>query len=321
LTRESSVNSTVIAANGASRRFAVVLNASSGFLIGRSDAAEAVREAFALHGLAVTLISPAAGDLPTRLALARDSGADCVVVVGGDGTVACAAQVLAGTGMPLGIVPTGTMNLLAKDLGIPVNDIAAATAALGGGRTRAIDVGNVNGRVFLCSSMIGLPTSLARYREAGRGGPILTLWVAFTSVALRMLAKYRPMRLTLLIDGRSRHERTPAITVSVNPLSDGTGRQLGRACLDGGTLAVYIFNRLHLADALRVGFQAMLGRWRGDPAVAELHVTGITISGTKRTMHVMNDGEVASLETPLRYSVRPRALLVLAPYVADSMSS
>jgi diacylglycerol kinase family enzyme len=303
------------------RRFAVVLNTSSGSLIGRLDVADTVRAAFVLHGLAATIISPEAGDLAAGLAMARDSGADCVVVVGGDGTVACAAQVLAGTGMPLGIVPTGTMNCMAKDLGIPLDDMEAAAAVLSRAVPHAIDVGEVNGRVFLCTSMIGLPTSLARYREAGRGGPVLRMWVAFVSEALRMLARYRPMRLTLLIDGRSRHEITPAITVAVNPLSDGTGRQFGRACLDGGELAVYIFSRLHLADALRVGFQAMLGRWRGDEAVAELHVTDMTVSANKPAMHVMNDGEVALLETPLRYRVRPRALLVLAPNMAKAEPS
>jgi diacylglycerol kinase family enzyme len=302
----------------ASRTFAVVLNQSAGALVGGPDVAEAIRAASAEHGLTPKFIPAEAGDLPARVTLARDSGAAAVVVVGGDGTVACAAQVLADTGTPLGILPSGTMNLLARDLAIPIGDLAAGVRVLAEGTPRAIDVGEVNGRVFLCGSMLGLPTRLAQYREAGRGEPVLRLWVRFLGAALRIFFQYRPLALMVSVDGRTRHVRTSSLTVTVNALSDSTGRQFGRACLDGGILAVYIFNRLRLVDALRVGASAMLGRWRKDPVIDVLLGAEISVTGRRPALPVMNDGEVGLLKAPLHYRIRPRALLVIAPAVTAS---
>jgi diacylglycerol kinase family enzyme len=294
------------------RTFAVVLNHAAGALLGRMDAAEAVGAEFARHGIVPILIGPEAGDLVARVTLACDSGVDVVVVVGGDGTISCAAQLLAGRDIALGILPSGTMNLLARDLGIPI-ELAGAVDVLVGGRVRAVDVGAVNGHVFTCGSMTGLPTRLAHIREAGRHGPAWRLWGRFFRATLRFLSAYRPLRLSLAIDGRIRRVRTPAMTVTVNPLSDGAGRQFGRSRLDGGELGVYLFRRLRLWDVLRIGFATAGGRWRGDEAVEELHVSAMTVGTRRPSMRVMNDGEAMLLQMPLRYSVRPGALRVIAP--------
>lgn len=293
--------------------FAVVFNDRAGALVGREDVSGAITAGFAEHGLVPILIAPDAGDLATRIALARDTGAGTIVVMGGDGTVACAAQLLAGSATRLAILPSGTMNLLARDLGIPIGDLSAAIGVLQTGVARAIDVGDVNGHLFLCGSMTGLPTRLAQMREAGRGGPVLRLWARFLGAALRVFSQYRPVHLRLLADGLRRHVRTPAMTVTVNALSDNTGRQFGRACLDGGRLGVYVFNRLRLRDALRVGLAAASGHWRGDTAVDEMHVHTLSVATRRPAMRVMNDGEAMLLQTPLIYKVRPVALWVVAP--------
>lgn len=299
-----------VSSNRLGRRFAVVLNEASG---SQTGVTEAVRAAFTHHGLIPVFIPASVGDLPARMLRARDSGNEGVVVVGGDGTVACAAQLLVGTDIPLGILPTGTMNLVARDLGIPIGDMRAAVGVLTNAKVRSIDVGEVNGHIFVCASSMGLLLRIAHYREAGRGGTTLRKWVRLVSGFLRMLSRLRPTRLTLLIDGESRSVRTPSLTISVNLLSDGTGRQLARARLDGGVLGVYVFTRLRLADALRVGLATLLGRWRSDAAIEELHVTEVTISARKAAMPVMNDGEVALFETPLRYRIRGKALALFAP--------
>ena len=293
--------------------FAVVLNRSAGALVGEADPSEAIAAAFARRGLTPLLIPPGDGDLPARVARARDSGAGTIVVVGGDGTVACAAQLLAGTTVRLGILPSGTMNLLAHDLAIPVGDLDAAVGVLAEGAPRAVDVGEVNGRVFLCGSMTGLPTRLAQIREAGRHGPVLRLWARFAGAAFRFLATYRPQRLTVVIDGVVRRLRTPAMTVTVNALTDGTGRQFGRARLNAGQLGVYVFHRLRLRDAVRIAWAVFRGRWRDDDAVEELLVHDLVVRTRRPAMRVMNDGEAMLLQTPLHYSLRPGALLVMAP--------
>ena len=290
-----------------------MLNGRAGALVGREDQAGAIERAFAAHGQQPLLIPTDAGDLPHRIRLACDSGAETVVVVGGDGTVACAAQLLAGTKTALGIIPSGTMNLLARDVGLPIDDLAAAVGVIVNGHPRAIDVGDVNGHVFLCGSMTGLPTRLARFREASRGNSIVATITKLLRPVLRVLAHNRPMRLALEIDGARRPVLTASMTVTVNQLGDATGRQFGRDRLDGGVLGVYIFRRLSFLAALRVTVRAWLGRWRGDDAVDEFQVRSMAVTGRRSRMHVMNDGEVMALRTPLAYSVRPLALLVVAP--------
>jgi diacylglycerol kinase family enzyme len=301
------------AARTAARRFVVVLNGSAGALVGRDDAVKAMQEAFAQNGVLAEFVPMEAGDLPARVALARDAGADAVVVIGGDGSIACTAQALVGSNTPLGILPSGTMNVLARDLKIPIGDLSAAIRVLAEFHPRAIDVGEVNGRVFLCGSMVGLPTVLGQVRESGRGKSLLRSWGRYVGAALRIFRTYRPLRLGLHTGGRDWKVRTPALLITPNALADHVTHQMGRTRLDGGKLAAYVFARLKLMDAVRIGVPAMLGRWTGDEAVEELSLTELTITGHRPSMRVMNDGEAILLDMPLHYTIRPRALLVLTP--------
>jgi diacylglycerol kinase family enzyme len=120
---------------------------------------------------AVTLPFPeVATDARTRSELMQnlDAGADRVYVLGGDGTVRTVAQLLLGRDVPLGIVPAGTANLLARDLTLPAAP-EQAIDALAEARVRHIDVARCNGAIFLCAAMFGMSTDLARAREAARG--------------------------------------------------------------------------------------------------------------------------------------------------------
>ncbi len=293
---------------------AVVLNRAAGALLDNPDQTASLRTLFAAVGLDPTLIPNEAGNLPDRVRLALDSGAGTVVVAGGDGTVACAAQVLAGTGVCLGILPFGTMNLLAKDLGIPAGDTEAAMRILAAGQAREIDVGEVNGRVFLCASMLGLPARLARLRERGRGaGPAWRLWQRMARAALRAISRDARQTLELRTDREAVRLRTASLTVTVNALDDGSARLFGRARLDGGELAIYVMRSVRLGDLVRLGLRMLAGPWQRDAAVEQGRVGSVQIDARRRAMRVMNDGEVMLLRPPLAYKIRPSALRVIAP--------
>ncbi len=298
------------------RTFVVVVNVSAGGLIGASGPEDDIRAAFAAHGVAPLFIGKEAGDLPARVIIARDSGAAVVVVAGGDGTVACAAHALAGGTIALGVLPSGTMNLMARDLSIPVGDLPAAVECLIKGAPRAIDVGDVNGHVFLCASMIGMATRLARYREAGRAGGWMPhrFW-RLIRLFVRTLSASRPRRFDLYLDGVKRRVWTTSLTLTVNRLTDGTGRLFGRVCLDGGELGVYVVNSLRLRGALRLGFKALIGQWKHDAEVKQYAATTLRIVTRRPALWVINDGEEALIETPLVFTNRHRALWVIAPDV------
>jgi hypothetical protein len=136
-------------------------------------------------------------------------GASPGIVAGGDGTVRSAAQALAGADAALGVLPCSTMNLLAKDLGMPL-DLAAAAVALARGRVVAIDLGEVNGEVFTCASLLGMPARLARFRERlrARRGPCR--WLSLLRPTWRMLARARRPGCARPRPGRGERRPDPA---------------------------------------------------------------------------------------------------------------
>jgi len=298
---------------------AIVLNAHAGALLGREDAAAEVQRAFESAGAAVRMIPPEAGTLPERIALAR-RGASRLVIAGGDGTIACAAQALAGAeGPALGILPSGTMNLLANDLRIPVGDAEAAIRVLLTGTVRAIDVGEVSGaegdgHVFACASMLGTPVRLGRHREAGRhAGNGWRAWLSFARASLRAWRRNRSQRLTLVCDGRRIKIRSPSVTVTVNPLDDASGRRFGRSRLDGGTLCLYIVRPNTPWRLLRVLVHALTTGTLTDRGIDVLHVQDLVIESRQAALHVLVDGEMRLLPPLLHDRVRPRALHVIVP--------
>ncbi len=290
-----------------------MLNGTAGALVDGSGSADMLHEAFAANGIEPVFIPNDSGTLPERATRAAAMDVEAVVAAGGDGTVACVAQALAGSGKPLGIIPFGTMNLLAKDLDLPVGDPAAAIAIIGRGAIRAIDVAAVNGRVFLCASMLGIPARLARHRESQRGKYQLSLWTRMARAAVRAIVHDAPMRLRLRIDGRLLRLRTSSLTITVNEVDDATGRTFGRSRLDGGELVILAVRRITVRRLLRLVASLVVGGWRHDPALQERHARSFELLSRRRAMRVMNDGEVMLLPPPLRYELRPAALKVYVP--------
>jgi len=294
------------------KRVAVVTNAKAGAMLDRPDDGPSLAELFSAAGLRADFIRTDTGNLPERMQAALALGPDAVVVAGGDGTVACAAQIMAGTDIPLGILPFGTMNLLAKDLGLPIGDTEAALRLLTAWNRRSIDVGEVNGHVFLCASMLGLPARLGRYREQTRGSR-LQLWTRMARASLRGVLHVVPFHAEVDLGGRRVRLHATAATITVNPVAESSGSRFARVCLDGGTLVLYVVSGRGAARLIGFVLRVFTGRWRGHSTLREWSTPALTINRRGRATRVMNDGELLLLEPPLRYQCRPRALTVLAP--------
>jgi len=298
----------------ATRNFALVMNRQAGALLGQTDEAETLQAALGAAGGKVHVIPPEAGTLPERIALAKATGADCLVVAGGDGSIACAATALLGTDVSLGLIPSGTMNLLAKDLHIDPADRAAAIRILAEGQSRRIDAGTLGEHVFLCASMLGTPARLSRHRETGRQrGNGAVAWAGFASAAMRALGRNRSMRVVMRLDGQVIQRRSPSITVTVNRLNDASGRLFGRDDLSGGVLVVYIVPR---ASVLRQAWlllrTVLTGRLRA-PDVEIFVTKQLEVQSAAAAMHVLLDGELRLLTPPLHYSIAANALNVIVP--------
>jgi diacylglycerol kinase family enzyme len=293
-------------------RIALVINSASGSMAA-GVTAETIRARIAAAGIEALGEADRAAPLQARIAAAvAEPDVDAVVVAGGDGTVACAAAALAGHATPLGILPLGTLNLLAKDLGLPL-DLDGAVANLTRGVPRRIDVGDVNGRTFVINSVLGMPARVARHREAHRERRAARTLMRWLLGMLRHLGRYPRLSVTGLIDGAPRHLRVRLMAVVVGDYVERPGQPLLRAPVDAGRLTLYVLANLSVWRSLRLAVGFALGDWRRLPEVERLPVGELTIASRLRALRVMNDGEVLLIPAPLHYRIRRQALTVIVP--------
>jgi diacylglycerol kinase family enzyme len=291
----------------------VIINGSAGS--GHDDArADELREKFAAHGLQAQLTLAASGD--DMIAAARAALAQALPVVvagGGDGTINAVASVLVGTGTALGVLPMGTLNHFAKDAGIPL-ELDAAIANIAGGVRKAVDVGEVNDRIFLNNSSLGLYPDIVRDREKqqtrlGRGKWLAALWAT-----LGALRRYPFLSIRLALDDGSEHaRRTPFVFIGNNAYTM-QGFNIGaRAALDGGKLSLYVAQRPGRLALFRLGWSALCGRLAQERDFDVISAEQLQIDTRHTRLRVATDGEVTVMQTPLRYRIRPGALCVIVP--------
>lgn len=279
----------------------------------------ALAELFRRHGVeaSVVLVDGAGlqAELDAALAEARPGGRfEMVVAGGGDGTISAAAGALAGTDIPLGILPLGTLNHFAKDLGLPIT-LEDAVAAIAAGHVRDVDVAEVNGRVFVNNSSIGLYADMVADRDRQRRKTQRGKWPAMVLAALTALRRFPVRRLRVAAEGWERPCATPLLFVGNNTYNVAVPDAGARERLDAGRLCLYVVRGQGRWALLNVALRAALGRL-GDGAALEMRevtAADIRTPGGRRMLRVSVDGEVTRMAQPLRYRTRPGALRVLAP--------
>jgi YegS/Rv2252/BmrU family lipid kinase len=274
--------------------------------------AETLRERFAAHGAAVDIAElHDCGRLSESARRAAASGAKIVAAVGGDGTVSCVAGAVVGTDAALGVIPLGTLNHFAKDLGIPP-DLDAAVATIVAGHVRRVDVGEVNGRVFINNSSLGLYPTMVHHREQQqRLGK--RKWSAFMRACWTVLGRYSLIRVSVETDGARMNRKTPLVFVGNNDYHL-TGLKLGtRDRLDAGRLAIYLTPDVGRFGLIWFAVRALFGHLRPERDLFCLQATSASINAKGRRVRVAADGEIDYFETPLEYRIRPAALAVVVP--------
>ncbi len=293
-----------------------ILNATAG-----SDRAGQARDRiaalFAQNGTQARIILARHGsELPDLARRAMAEGSQPVVAGGGDGTLSAVAGALVGTEHALGVLPLGTLNHFATDLKIPL-ELDAAITNLFTGKLARIDVGEVNGHVFLNNSSLGIYPALVREREGlqTRG---IGKWPAFARAFVTILGRYAPLRVELRVDSRDEPvDATPFVFIGNNRYEISGPRIGERARLDGGRLWICCAPPAGRARLLRLALQALLGRVPA--AEFAMHDAQECWLRTKaKRLRVARDGEVTLLETPLHYRSRPGALGVIVPAAGTS---
>lgn len=248
--------------------------------------------------------SPAAADQIVRDAL--DGRCDRILVAGGDGTINRVASTLAGTDVPLAIIPTGTVNVLARELRIPLDPVKALKVALTG-RTRRIDIGTANDRAFLLMAGLGFDAQVVsqyipRVKE-------LFGSLAYITTGLQVLTRYKPSLFLLEADGNA--FSVPAWLIVVGNASY-YGYQFAitpRAQLDDGMLDVCLFAEHTSLDRLMQVSAFLAGQHLKHPNVSYFRVRRLKVLADP-PVHLQLDGDPVGM-SPVDIGIRPAALQIV----------
>ena len=275
-----------------------------------SGTAEQAKEALAASGaFAVHAVAPDA--IADTIRALVEGGATRVLVAGGDGTIGTAAGVLLDFPAELMVLPGGTLNHFARDLGISTEP--AEALALEGATCRGVDVGTVNGRIFLNTSSVGAYVHFVRVRE--RLEPRFGYRIASFLAAMRLLVDFRRFGVELEVDGVRRLYRTPLVFIGVGE-RELQLPTLGNRVPNGRRgLHVMIVRSHSAARLLALGFAAVARGTRHVsrlPEFESLIVDRCRID-LRHATRVSVDGELAVLEPPLAYELRRDALRVVCP--------
>ena len=277
------------------------------------DARDKVAAALAKAGIdgEVELLDGAA--LATRAKAAVKDGAPLIIAAGGDGTQSAVAGAIAGSATVMGILPLGTLNHLARDLGISF-DLDEAAAVIAAGRTHKIDVASLNGRIFVNNSAIGLYPLMVEDREGQQDRLGRSKKLAMIVAGLRTLARYRHHRLSLTVnESETATLDTPLLFVGNNDYRMEMPRAGCRDRLDDGRLSVVVMKRQGRLALFAAMLRALAGRSRPQDLIRLDDVTRLRVASHRHRLTVSSDGETLQLAPPLDYRILPAALTVMVP--------
>jgi len=251
-------------------------------------------------------------DCAARAADHVRQGTELIIAAGGDGTMNAVAGELSGGKARLGILPLGTLNHFARDLGIPL-DLKEAAQVIADGKVCKIDLAEVNGRIFVNNASIGLYPLMVVDRDAQRERLGRSKRLAMLVASLRTMTRFHARRLILRTDGGEARVDTPLLFVGNNDYRlafPGAGR---RESLDDGQLSVMVMRSKSLPGFLAATGRALVGLSRDDDMVRIDGVRELEVGSTRSHLTLAVDGETLTLPPPLRFAVRPKALTVITP--------
>lgn len=294
-------------------RIVVLANCRAGAGSDEATRRRDITAAFAPTGVVPDIRCAQGGAIEAVARQALGESPQVVVAAGGDGTVGAVARALAGTSIPMAVLPHGTLNHFARDAGIPLDPVQAAAVAVSGVAER-VDVAEVNGHVFVNNSSIGVyPRAVGERRRILAAGPAQSKRWAMVKASLGVLRRLPAHHVILTIDGRPMLRTTSFVFVSNNHYETGFGRLGTRASLTSGRLGVYHSRWPGRRAVLSLAARALVGRLDGSSDLQAEDADRLTIQCTRRSMRVALDGEVMRLRPPLEYRIRPRDLTLMRP--------
>lgn len=279
------------------RQAVLIVNPLAGGVAGRADTITDLEAAIRAAGFMLAAAPRPELGIDAQIAHALSLAPDVMFVMGGDGTMRAAASHMMHGDAALAVLPGGTMNRLAAQLGLPADPQQAARRLASAG-TEAMAMGEVNGQPFLYQAVVGRVSRLARFREMQRGTGLLG-WLPLMRAALRQMLR-RPAR-SLRLRAGGRRQSADIVVVTAPP--------------PGGAplMRIEAVRRRGPAAALGQAWWWMRGRLAEAPEVTAIERRHLVVGGHSERLRVTLDGELHLMEAPLRFRLRPDALRVLRP--------
>lgn len=255
---------------------------------------------------------PRRAGIASQLKAARTAKPDTVIAVGGDGTINAAASVAIHAGATLIIIPCGTMNLVARDLGIDLEGRAIADT-FASPRPVHVDYATVNGELFLHSSHLGVVPQATTTRERIRSSKSWLRRARLARIYVTRIISSPKITVTMRSDRGPAEIATRAVAVFNNPLADDAVPTLRRASLDSGHFGVYALEQADRRTVTRI-IQSILARGlAGRPGLKSGRCATLWIDTAAKRVRVANDGEIVSLRPPLAYRMHHKGLCIGLP--------
>ena len=296
-------------------KFVILINKNSGTVLRLGE--EKVRAMLTerLGDRMVSLELLETKDIQTTLQKLAREKPQGVLIGGGDGTAVCAAEILGPAKVPFAVLPLGTMNLLAQDLGSAVT-FEQTLERLETFVSDDIDVGLCNGRMFLCSAVVGFVPESAVVREELREAATIETLARFVGTVRRGLGGEIRHKLNIRrSEGEAAHVlETTSLIISNNAFvkkpASGAERFL-RETLTTGKLGVYSAAPKDIMDGLKIALALWQGDWQEQESIMSFQTPELIVDTPDRNILISLDGEPVTMELPLKFSVLPKGLPVL----------
>jgi YegS/Rv2252/BmrU family lipid kinase len=292
-------------------RIAVLINRGGGAAAADPEIASTIADAFRSAGLEAEVELIDGGQCEVRSRAVAERGDELLVVGGGDGTISAAASALVGTETLLGILPLGTLNHFARDLGIPAK-IEEAVELIAKRPERRVDVAQMNDRIFINNSAIGLYPLMVVDRDAQRRRLGRSKKLAMIVASVRTLARFHHERLTLTVNDEKERVDTPLLFVGNNDYRVDIGAAGQRESVEDGRLSVLVMRKKTRRGFIAATLRALLNRAREDDMDHIEDVERLRVSSHRGMLAISLDGEVVRVTPPLDYKIRHQALRVIA---------
>jgi diacylglycerol kinase family enzyme len=256
--------------------------------------------------------------MPALEKAASDRSVEALIAGGGDGTISAAAGIAWKAGLPLGVVPAGTMNLFARSLRIPL-DIWQALDALAAGEVMHADIGTADGRPFVHQFSAGMHARMVKLRDSMTYASRLGKIAANVRASMSVILAPPQFEVVFDADGHVEHRRVSAINVSNNPFGDNS--LMFSEDLSTGHLGFYLTDPLEAAGAVRLAVDILRGRMRQNVAVTEMRARSVDLHFPRlvRKSNCVLDGELLPLGRNVAIRLHPGELKVIVPKDADQV--